>query len=165
MHEEEIKKIKELAGAFQRINGKVILLSLLRKAKNEYDKFQFAQCKASCEEILKANSTNSSALRGLGCVEQAEGNLKKAIEYYKKALENSEHKEIEYTLIGMAYYLQEDFENAIENYNLAIDINDDYDKAYEGKNQAMLERHVQILDLQDSLIKREKLSWIWRNTI
>ena len=45
-------------------------------------------------------------------------------------------------------------EKAIENYNKAIDINDDYDPAYEGKNQSMLEKHLQILDLQDSLIQR-----------
>ena len=104
---------------------------------------------------VKVNSQNAVALRGLGCVAQAGGDYKNAEKYYQKALKTSENKEIEYTLIGTIYYLQDDLETALEYYNKAIDINDDYNKVYEGRNQAMLERHLKVLDLQDSLIRQK----------
>ena len=50
---------------------------------------------------------------------------------------------------------KENLEKAIEFYNLAIEINDNYDFAYEGRNQSMLESHLKIIDLQDSLIKQK----------
>ena len=71
------------------------------------------------------------------------------------ALKYSEKKEIEYTLIGTVYYIQDKFEEALNYYNLAIDANDDYEPAYEGRNQAMLENHLMLVDLQDELIERE----------
>ena len=77
----------------------------------------------------------------------------KALEYFTKALEFSDSKEIEYTLIGMVYYLEDKLDDAVENFNRAIDINENYTQAYEGRNQAMLENHVKILDLQESLKK------------
>jgi len=80
--------------------------------------------------------------------------LEDALEYYNKAVEFSENKEIEYTLIGTIYYNEENLDKAIEYFNMAIDINDNYDPAYEGKNQSMLENHLKILDLQDNLIKQ-----------
>ena len=90
----------------------------------------------------------------MGCIEQfGKSNYKKALEYFFKALEFSEQKEIEYTLIGMLYYLESDLDNAVEYFNLAIDENDDYTSAYEGRNQAMLENHLKIIDLQESLKK------------
>ena len=49
--------------------------------------------------------------------------------------------------------LQEKLDEAVEYFNLAIDANDNYDKAYEGRNQAMLENHLKIIDLQESLKK------------
>ena len=48
----------------------------------------------------------------------------------------------------------DNFEEAIKYYNLAIEMNENYELAYEGRNQSMLEKHLQILDMQDSLIKR-----------
>ena len=42
-----------------------------------------------------------------------------------------------------------------EVYNKAIDTNDNYEQAFEGRNQSMLEKHIQIIDLQDDLIKRK----------
>ena len=53
----------------------------------------------------------------------------------------------------MVYYLQEKLDDAVQYFNLAIDENEDYTSAYEGRNQAMLENHVKILDLQESLKK------------
>ena len=105
------------------------------------------------EEAYKLNKTNPTVLRGFGCFKQAEGNYSEAIEFFKKALEYSSAKEVEYCLIGMAYYLQEKLDEAVEYFNLAIDANDNYDKAYEGRNQAMLENHLKIIDLQESLKK------------
>ena len=155
MSEEEIKKLKEISSALHRMNAKVKLLGLLERAKFEYEQNNLVDCEKNCREVLKSEPKNSIALRGLGCAMQSMGNTQKAIEYYQKALENSEHKEIEYTLLGTIYYQEDDLENAIKYYNLAIDANDNYDPAYEGRNQSMLENHLKIIDLQDSLIQRK----------
>jgi hypothetical protein len=53
----------------------------------------------------------------------------------------------------MAYYLQDKLETAVKYFNLAIDENDEYERAYDGKNQSMLELHLRVADLQDSLRK------------
>ena len=148
MYDDEIKKLEELSNGLKRINGKIKLLSLLRQAKAEYDENNYDGCTETCKKILETNSDNAIALRGLGCVAQSQGDFKNALKYYKKALKTSLNKEIEYTLIGNLYYLEDKFDKA-------IDINDNYDSAYEGRNQSMLEKHLQIVDLQDNLIKRE----------
>jgi len=155
MYNDEIKKLEELTNTINRINGKIKLLSLLRQAKSEYNENNYENCAQTCNKILDSNPDNAIALRGLGCVAQSQGNSKLALKYYKKALKTSLNKEIEYTLIGTIYYLENKFEKAIQYFNNAIDVNDNYDSAYEGRNQSMLEKHLQILDLQDNLIKRE----------
>ena len=150
MDKKDIEKLQNLAKSFRRMGAKVKLIALLDKAKEEFDKNNYAQCIMDCEKILIEDENNSVALRGIGCALQASGNFEKAIGYYERALEFSENKEIENTLIGTVYYLQDDLERALKYYNKAIDINESYDLAYEGRNQAMLENHLQILDLQDS---------------
>lgn len=154
MNEQDFQKLKALGESFKQLNRKVKLLGLLRKAKDEYDKNKLEDCEKTCHEILNSNPKNSVALRGLGCVMQSKGDIEKALQYYNQALKNSENKEIEYTLIGTIYYNEDNYEEAIKYYNLAIETNDNYDLAYEGRNQSMLENHLQIIDMQDSLIKR-----------
>lgn len=153
MNEDDLKSLKNLSTQLRRLSDKVKLVGLLERAKTAYDKSNFKDCEAECKKALELDSNNSTALRGLGCVRQAEGNYDEAIKYYKKASEYSMNKEIEFTLIGTAYYFQDKYEEAILYYNKAININDDYEKAYEGRNQAILENHLQIVDMQESLIK------------
>lgn len=155
MQNDDIKKLKNIAKSLRKLNAKIKLISLLDKAKKEYESNNLSDCEKTCKEILSSNPHNSIALRGLGCIAQAKYDYKNAEKYYNKALENSNNKEIEYTLLGTIFYLQDNLEKALEYYNLAIDTNDDYDKAYEGRNQAMLEQHLKIIDLQDSLIKQK----------
>lgn len=150
---EELERLNEIAGLFKRINSKLMLIELLDNAKEAYDKYDFESGKSALTEALKLDSQNPAALRGLGCFEQYDGNFKEAINYYKQALEFSNHKEIEYTLLGTAYYLLDELDEAVENFNKAIDSNDEYTKAYEGRNQAMLENHLKIVDLQETLKK------------
>lgn len=155
MEEQYIEKLKNLSLKMRQLNKKFKLLSLLRSAKEEYDKNQFDDCIKSCEEALKNDPNNPIALRGLGCSMQSLGQFEEAKKYYKQALEYSKNKEIECTLLGTLYYLENNLEKAIEYYNMAIDFNENYDLAYEGKNQSMLENHLQICDLQDMLINQE----------
>lgn len=154
--EEEIKQLNNIAEHFRRMNAKVKLISLIQKAKDEYDRYDYQSGIQTLEEAYKLDPQNSTVLRGLGCMKQFEGDYDSAIEFYRKALEFSETQEVEYTLIGMAYYLQDKLDEAVENFNLAIDKNDNYTAAYEGRNQAMLENHVKILDLQEALKKYEE---------
>ena len=155
MNSKDIEEINALSSHMRRVSKKLKLLNLLRDAKAEYDSNNFDDCIKICENALEQNPDNPAALRGLGCSMQALGNFDKAVNYYKKALEFSENKEIEYTLLGTVYYLEDKLEEALKYYNLAIDSNENYDPAYEGKNQTMLEQHLQIADLQDSLIRNE----------
>jgi len=154
MQEEDLNKLKEIAKNLRNLNSKIKLISLLERAKKEFELNKYSDCEKTCREILKKDFQSFVALRGLGCVYQARKDYNSALKYYEKALEFSKNKEIEYTLIGTIYYIQDDLEKAIEFYNLAIDINDSYENAYEGRNQAMLENHLRIIDLQDNLIKR-----------
>ena len=157
MDSKDIEELKSLSSHMRRVSKKLKLLNLLKTAKEEYESSNFEDCIKICEEALRQNPDNSAALRGLGCSMQALGKFDKAVEYYRKALEFSENKEIEYTLLGTVYYFEDNLEEALKYYNLAIDTNEDYDPAYEGKNQTMLERHLQVADLQDSLIRNEFL--------
>lgn len=150
---EEEQKLREISGFFRRMTGKIKLIKLITQAKQEYDKYDYNAGIKTLEEAYRLDDKNPVVLRGLGCMNQFSGNFDKAISFYKQALEYSEAKEVEYTLIGMAYYLQDKLDEAVEYFNLAIDKNDDYESAYEGRNQAMLENHVKVLDLQDSLKK------------
>lgn len=152
---EELNRIKEISQSIKRINQKFRLLKLLRIAKEEYDRNNYEGCVDTCLKILETNPENSVALRGLGCAMQSLGKAEEAIRCYEEALKYSEKKEIEYTLIGTVYYIQNKFDEALQYYNLAIESNDDYDPAYEGRNQTMLERHLMLVDLQDELIERE----------
>lgn len=154
MPDRDIEDLKNIANRLRNLNAKIKLISLLNKAHSEYEQNKLKESETTCREILKTEPENPIALRGLGCIFQEKGIDEKALEYYKKALINSNNKEIELTLIGTVYYLQDNFEEAIKYYNLAIDTNDNYDPAYEGRNQSMLEKHLKIADLQDSLIKR-----------
>lgn len=153
MSEADLENLKNISSYFRKLNGKIILLGLLRTAKLEYEQNNYPKCLETCKEILEKNPNNFVALRGLGCVMQSMGNDVEALKYYKQALKTSQNKEIEYTLIGTIYYNQNNFDEAVKYYNLAIDVNDNYEQAYDGRNQSILERHVQIIDLQDSLIK------------
>ena len=150
---EEEQKLNELSDFFKRMSNKIKLVKLITQAKNEYDKYDLKSGYKALEESYRLDKTNPTILRGFGCFKQAEGNYSEAIEFFKKALEYSTAKEVEYCLIGMAYYLQEKLDEAVEYFNLAIDANYNYDKAYEGRNQAMLENHLKIIDLQESLKK------------
>ena len=150
---EEEHKLNELSDFFKRMSNKIKLVKLITQAKNEYDKYDLKSGYKALEEAYRLDKTNPTILRGFGCFKQAEGNYEEAIEFFKKALEYSSAKEVEYSLIGMAYYLQEKLDEAVKYFNLAIDANDNYDKAYEGRNQAMLENHLKIIDLQESLKK------------
>ena len=154
MNEKDIKKLQEMAKFFRSTSGKIKIVSLLNKAKSEYDQNKHAQCLATCKSILAKDANNPIALRGIGCVMQSMKNFEKAAQFYLRALEFSKNKEIELTLLGNLYYQKDDLEKAVKYFNLAIDINDNYEKAYEGRNQSMLEKHLKILDMQDSLIKR-----------
>ena len=151
--EEEIEKLNEIADFFRRMNSKILLLKLIKQAKSEYDKYDYAQGRKTLIQAYLLDKNNSVVLRGLGCINQFQGKFNVAIRYFNKALRFSTNQEIEYTLLGMVYYIQDKLDEAVNYFNLALDENDNYDKAYEGRNQAMLERHLKIVDLQESLKK------------
>ncbi len=150
---DELERLQEIRDFFKRTGAKIKLITLIKKAKQEYDRYDYKSGLETLEEAYKIAPENPAVLRGLGCMKQFSKEYDKALEYFYKALEFSDSKEIEYTLIGMVYYLEDKLDDAVENFNLAIDANENYTQAYEGRNQAMLENHVKILDLQEALKK------------
>ncbi len=149
----KIKNLKETAEFFKRMNRKVLLYKLINQAKAEYDNYNFQKGKELLNEALRHDENNPVIMRGLGCCAQNEGNFEEALKYFTKALSLSDKKEVEYTLIGMLYYFQDNLNEALRYFNLAIDCNEEYEKAYEGRNQTMLENHLKIIDLQETLDK------------
>ena len=143
--------IKEITDSIQRINSKFMLLKLITEAKYEYEKYDYEAGRKSLIEAYLIDKKSPVVLRGLGCINQYKGKYNLAEKFFKKALRYSEKKEVECTLLGVLFYVQNKLDEAIKYFNLAIDSNDDYDYAYEGRNQAILENHIRISDLQDSL--------------
>ena len=150
---DELKALNEMSSNFKKISSKIKLYTLISKAKKEYDSYNFSEAKQNLEQAKLVDSKNSTVLRGLGCLELFNKNYKGALDYFNKALKNSSEKELELTLIGMVYYLQDKLDDSIKYFNLAISENENYDKAYEARNQAMLENHLKIIDLQEALKK------------
>ena len=143
--------INEITEHIRRLNSKILLLKLIIRAREEYEKYDYEAGRRSLIEAYLIDKKRAVVLRGLGCINQFMGKYEVAAKYFKKALRYSNKKEVEYTLLGVLYYIQDRLGEAIEYFNLAIDNNDDYEYAYEGRNQAMLENHIKIADLQDSL--------------
>lgn len=139
------------------INKKIKLLNLLHLAKMEYINNNLNSSEESCKKILDLEPLNFVALRGLGCIMQAKKHYDLAENYYIEALKYSSKKEIEYTLLGSLFYEQNQLDKAIKYYNIAIELNDNYDAAYDGRNQAMLENHLNIIDFQEKLLKRNDI--------
>ena len=151
---DKIDTLNNIAEYLQRINSKVILLKLITEAKHEYDKYDYEAGRKSLIEAYLINKKSPVVLRGLGCINQSIGKYNLAEKFFRKALRYSEKKEVEYSLLGVLFYIQDRLEEAIKYFNLAIDSNENYDYAYEGRNQAMLENRIRIADLQDSLKKQ-----------
>ena len=149
----ELTRLNQISEFFKRTSAKVKLITLIKKAKKEYDSFDYTSGIQTLEEAYKLDPSNPAVLRGLGCMKQFNKEYDTALEYFYKALEFSDKKEVEYTLIGMVYYLEDRLDEAVESFNHAIDANADYTEAYEGRNQAMLENHLKIIDLQEALKK------------
>ena len=145
--------LNEITEHIKRINSKMLLLQLIIKAKSEYEKYDYDSGRRSLIEAYLIDKKRAVVLRGLGCINQFRGKYEVAARYFKKALRKKKKKEVEYSLLGVLYYVQDKLDEAIKYFNLAIDCNDDYEYAYEGRNQAMLENHIKIADLQNSLKK------------
>ena len=121
---EEVEKLENLAEYFRRLKSKILLLKLIKQAKQEYDKYNYKESRKSLIEAFLIDIKNPTVLRGLGCIKQFSGKWNSAIRYFNMALKYSDKKEVEYTLLGMVYYLQSNLDKALEYFNLAIEKND-----------------------------------------
>ena len=147
------KDLYSIADSFKKMSQKIKLITLITKAKKEYDSYDYANALITLTKAYELDAKNPAILRGLGCLKQFEKKYDEALSYYKEALNYSRSKDVEYTLMGMVYYFQEKFDDAINCFNNAIIINDDNEIAYDTRNQAILEQHLKMLDLQDILKK------------
>ena len=67
---EELNRLKEISGFFRRMNTKVKLLTLITKAKEKYDRYDYKSGIETLEEAFKIDPQNPTVLRGLGCMIQ-----------------------------------------------------------------------------------------------
>ena len=118
MNEQDIEKLRSISNSLQRLNSKVKLLALLEKAKKEFDSHNYSDCEKYCNEILKKDSKNSIALRGLGCVMFISGNSKKALEYYKMGADSGNVEA--YNYLG-EYYRNNNDAESYKYHKLAAD--------------------------------------------
>ena len=99
MEEEfDIEKLKNISERLRQINSKFRLLTLLKNAKEEYDKNNYEECITNCLEALEHDPENPVALRGMGCSMQFLGNRDEALRYYNLAL-----KFIQETITGCKF--------------------------------------------------------------
>lgn len=70
------------------------------------------------------------AHRNLGAMEYLDGNINKAEEEYKKALELNPQEEMAHNNLGLVYVKQNKFKEAEEEYKKEIAINPNYDNVY-----------------------------------
>ena len=89
---EEIEKLNELSDFFRKMNAKIILLRFLKKAKSEYDKFNFEECRKSLIKAYFADKKNPVVYRGLGCINQFRGKFNSAVRYFNTGLKYSDKK-------------------------------------------------------------------------
>jgi len=142
---------------------------ILRKYPNDVDAHfglaeielfdgKFSGAEAQYTEALKRQNTNRKALLSLSlvCAEtgrypQAEKFLKQAMQYY------SGDAEVHY-LASVIYLMKGDYTTAEKQSRIAVELNGDYDKAYELLSTVLYfqHRYSEVIDLCDFLISRDR---------
>ena len=83
---EDFSELKNISLRLKRMSVKVKLISLISKAKSEYDSYDYESGMQTLLEAYALAPENPAVLRGLGCMHQFKGEFNQAIEYFEKAL-------------------------------------------------------------------------------
>lgn len=149
--------------------GKKIFEEILSKYPNDIDSHfglaeielyegRFSGAEKQYNEALKRQNTNRKALLSLALVcaennknDEAETFLRQAFAYY------SGDAEVHY-LAAIIYYMKGDYETSEKHCRIAVEVNGNYEKAYELLSTVLYQqgRFSEVIDISDFLIKRNR---------
>jgi len=110
--------------------------ALMTLSKIYTDFGMFEEAKEYAEKLYKKYPESKDTLFTLGFVYQSLGRLKKAISLYKKFLDIEKNYFV-YLNMGMSYALLKYYRKAIENINIAIEIEPESSEAYVEKGDCL----------------------------
>ena len=128
--------------------------ALMTLSKIYTDFGMFEEAKEYAEKLYKKYPESKDTLFTLGFVYQSLGRLKKAISLYKKFLDIEKNYFV-YLNMGMSYALLKYYRKAIENINIAIEMEPESSEAYVEKGDCltMMGKYDEALECVDKLGK------------
>ncbi len=149
--------------------GKQIFNDILKKYPNDIDAHfglaeielyegRFSGAQNQYLEALKRNNTNRKALLSLALVNAERQNHTQAVNYLRQALSYySGDPEVHY-LAAIIYSMQGDYITAEKHCRIAVEVNSNYDKAYDMLSTVLYQqgRYSEVIDISDYLISRNR---------
>ena len=173
-YEKNNQKIQNLKGmvyvSLGRIeDGRAIFNSILKKYPNDIDAHfglaeielyegRFSGAQNQYMEALKRQNTNRKALLSLALVNAERGNTQDSENYLRQALSYySGESEVHY-LASIIYAMKGDYMTAEKQARIAVEVNSDYDKAYDMLSTVLYKqsRYKDVIDISDYLISRNR---------
>ena len=97
----------------------------IKKAENLYKLGNYDNAQKICKQILRSDSTNSSALTILGNINFLQHNYEQALLYYKQIEANSSQDFINLLNLSNVYFEQNNFEQSQQYAELALKYHSD----------------------------------------
>ena len=173
-YEKNNQKIQNLKGmvyvSLGRIDdGRAIFNNILKKYPNDIDAHfglaeielyegRFSGAQNQYMEALKRQNTNRKALLSLALVNAERGNTQASENYLRQALSYySGESEVHY-LASIIYSMKGDYVTAEKQARIAVEVNSDYDKAYDMLSTVLYKqsRYKEVIDISDYLISRNR---------
>ncbi len=173
-YEKENSRIKNLKGMIyislgEIDEGRKVFEEVLKKYPNDIDShFGLAEIELyegrssgaenQYAEALKRQNTNRKALLSLALVSAENGKYDKAETYLHQAFSYySGEPEVHY-LAAIVYRMKGDLKTAEKHCRIAVEVNGDYEKAYELLSTVLYEqgRYSEVIDISDFLIRRNR---------
>ena len=173
-YEKNNQKIQNLKGmvyvSLGRIDdGRAIFNNILKKYPNDIDAHfglaeielyegRFSGAQNQYMEALKRQNTNRKALLSLALVNAERGNTQASENYLRQALSYySGESEVHY-LASIIYSMKGDYITAEKQARIAVEVNSDYDKAYDMLSTVLYKqsRYKEVIDISDYLISRNR---------
>ena len=150
-------------------DGRAIFNNILKKYPNDIDAHfglaeielyegRFSGAQNQYMEALKRQNTNRKALLSLALVNAERGNTQASENYLRQALSYySGESEVHY-LASIIYSMKGDYITAEKQARIAVEVNSDYDKAYDMLSTVLYKqsRYKEVIDISDYLISRNR---------
>ena len=150
-------------------DGRAIFNNILKKYPNDIDAHfglaeielyegRFSGAQNQYMEALKRQNTNRKALLSLALVNAERGQTQAAENYLRQALSYySGESEVHY-LAAIIYAMKGDYITAEKQARIAVEVNSDYDKAYDMLSTVLYKqsRYKDVIDISDYLISRNR---------